>query len=175
MAKMIIKSSGFTLIELIVTISVVIILSAIAVPAFKSTVSESKNESDLQSLSNDLQFAKMAAYRQGREIKVCPADTALSTPSCSSLSSDWTKGWLVLDTTTNTILRKGIPLGASGLTGIYEGTNTTPSTDGSFLFETRGFATIYPASATYGYIISDLIRVCVYMTGHISIIRGSSC
>jgi len=173
---MIKKSSGFTLIELMITIALVIILSTIAAPAFQSTVSGSQNESDLQALSNDLQFAKMAAYRQGREIKVCPSDTSLSAPSCSSSLTDWTKGWLVLDSTTNTVLRKGIPLSSSNLTGIYEGTNTTSSAGGSFLFETKGFVTLSPTTAfTYGYIASDQIRICVYMTGHIAKTTGSSC
>lgn len=171
---MIKKGSGFTLIELMITIFVVIILLTIAAPSFKSTVSDTKNISDLQTLSNDLQFARIAAHRQGRKIEVCPSDTSVSDPVCRS-SLDWTNGWLVRDTETNTNLRVGVPLGTGNLTGVYEGENATPYSDGVFLFETRGFATVSPATATYGYIASDDNSVCVYMTGHISIIKGASC
>lgn len=158
-----------------VTISIVIILAVIAVPSFKSTISGTQSESDIRSLANDLQFAQMAAYRQGREIKVCPADVSDATPVCSNASSDWSQGWLVIDTTTETTLRKGMPLDSSGLVGIYEGANTSPSTAGTILFESKGFATISPSSATYGYIMADELRVCIYATGHISTVRSSAC
>lgn len=171
---MIKKSSGFTLIELLITISLVIILSSIAAPSFKSTIEDSENISDLQSLSSDLQFAKVAALRQGRKIKVCPSDTSVSTSTCKS-STDWTAGWLVIDTVTNDKLRIGKPKGSGALTGIYEGDNSTPDLNGVFLFETKGFATVSPALTTYGYITSDNNSVCVYMTGHISIVKGTAC
>jgi prepilin-type N-terminal cleavage/methylation domain-containing protein len=171
---MIKKSSGFTLIELMVAIGILIILSTIAAPSFKSTLSDSQNISDLQALSSDLQFAKIAAHRQGRKIQVCPSDTSIANPVCHS-STDWTSGWLVKDTETNKNLRVGIPLGAGNLTGLYEGGNTTPDAAGIIIFETRGFATIASTTETYGYIASDSNSVCIYITGHISIIKGTSC
>lgn len=171
---MIYTKHGFTLIELMVTISIVIILALIAVPLFSSTIFDTQSESDIRALANDLQFAQMAAYRQGREIKVCSSTASAVTPVCNN-SSDWSAGWLVIDTTTNKTLRKGIPLTSSGLTGIYEGENTSPTADGVFLFGSKGFAQISPSSATYGYISADGLRVCVYVTGHISLIRSSSC
>lgn len=157
-----------------VAIGILIILATIAAPSFKSTLADSQNISDLQALSSDLQFARIAAHRQGRKIEVCPSDTSISSPVCNT-STDWTNGWLVRDTETNKNLRVGIPLGIGNLTGLYEGKNTTPDSSGIITFGTRGFATIAATTETYGYIASDSNSVCIYMTGHVSIIEGTSC
>lgn len=84
------KSFGFTLVELMVTVAVLAILTAAAVPSFATIF----NRNRLSALSNDvvssLQTARMESLRRGQRVVLCrSADGA----TCST-GNPWT-GWIV--------------------------------------------------------------------------------
>jgi type IV fimbrial biogenesis protein FimT len=93
MPAMKLLSHGFTIIELLVTMLVAGILSAIAVPAFTSFLQNDRDTGQINSLVGSLNYARSEAVKRasGNSIFVCPsADGA----NCDA-TTDWTSGWIV--------------------------------------------------------------------------------
>jgi len=83
------KTNGFTLIELMVTLSIAAILLTIGVPSLNKLISKNKITSQNNILISFLQNARMEAVKQNRTAEVCVDDTP-STNSCDG--NDWTTG-----------------------------------------------------------------------------------
>jgi type IV fimbrial biogenesis protein FimT len=86
-------SSGFTLIELIVVITIVSILMAIGVPSFRYVTTSNRLSSEINGLLGDMQYARAQAMKEGQTVTVCSSSdgkTCLGT-------SVWTTGWIVFD------------------------------------------------------------------------------
>lgn len=64
------KDSGFTLIEMMVTVAVAAILLSIAVPSFTQLIDKKRLESAAESLYVDLQFARSEAIKRNKTIRV---------------------------------------------------------------------------------------------------------
>ncbi|QFY91176.1 GspH/FimT family pseudopilin [Magnetovirga frankeli] len=88
------KQSAFTLIELMVTVAVLGIVSAIAVPSYQTMTRNNRALSQNNSLVAALNYARSEAVKGGRDIKVCPRNTAGT--ACQA-DGNWADGWLVLD------------------------------------------------------------------------------
>lgn len=100
--------NGFTLIELMVTISVAAILLALAAPAFQGLLISNRITAQTNDLVSDLAFARSEAIKRGVRVTVCFANTATT---CGA-GTNWTQGWIVFvdggtagDATGDTILR----------------------------------------------------------------------
>lgn len=82
--------SGFTLIELMITLSVMAILLAIAVPSFQDVALSSK----LTVLANDFvasaQLARSEAIKRNRPATLCASSDG------ASCTGAWSDGWVVL-------------------------------------------------------------------------------
>jgi type IV fimbrial biogenesis protein FimT len=85
---------GFTLIELMVTLTVGGILAAMAVPAFNSFVLNDRQVGQLNSLASSLNYARSEAVKRNLAggITVCPNAGGAT---CSG--TDWFGGWIVTD------------------------------------------------------------------------------
>ena len=66
------RSKGFTLVELLITVSLVGILAAIAIPSFNSSIQSSKADSEVSDLQRSLNFARLEAINRGVSIQVRP-------------------------------------------------------------------------------------------------------
>ncbi len=82
--------SGFTLIELMITVSIMAILLAIAVPSFQNVALSSK----LTSLSNNFvasaQLARSEAIKRNTEVTLCASSDG------TTCAGAWKDGWVVL-------------------------------------------------------------------------------
>lgn len=85
---------GFTLIELMLTLTILSIALAVAVPSFNSQIQNNRSQALGEELSVALQFARSEAVKRGRAVTVCASNADHS--ACSNDSSTWANGWLVL-------------------------------------------------------------------------------
>src|ERR1700760_1109011 len=78
------RASGFTLLEVLMTIAVAAILMGIAIPSFRYITNANRIASELNGLLGDLQFARSEAIKEGRTVTVCQSgDGATCTNSTS--------------------------------------------------------------------------------------------
>lgn len=77
---------AFTLIELIVTLSVAAILAAITVPGFSAMIRDNRLLTQANSLVSSIQLARSEAIKQGVQVTI---------KKNGSTSSNWDSGWYV--------------------------------------------------------------------------------
>lgn len=85
---------GVTLIELMVTLSVLAITVTMGVPAFLDLINNNKATGITNSLVSALNFGRSEAVKRGQLVTVCTSNsTASATPGCDGTS--WKSGWVV--------------------------------------------------------------------------------
>jgi type IV fimbrial biogenesis protein FimT len=89
------RMAGFTLIELLVAMGVAAILTATAVPAFRSFILNDRDSTQLNSLVYSFNYARSEAVKRDTAagIIVCPSTDAAT---CNN-TANWAGGWIVLD------------------------------------------------------------------------------
>ncbi|MDU8456733.1 MULTISPECIES: GspH/FimT family pseudopilin [Pseudomonas syringae group] len=65
-------AKGFSLIELLVTVSLVGILAAIAIPNFASSIQSNKADTELSDLQRALNYARLEAINRGVTVRIAP-------------------------------------------------------------------------------------------------------
>lgn len=85
--KMLIEKSnqGFTLVELMITLSVAAILMALAVPNFTTTIKNNRLTTQANELISSINYARSEAIRRGTSV------------SLESGSTNWHTGWTIKD------------------------------------------------------------------------------
>lgn len=98
------KQSGMTLLELIVTLLIAGILLAVAVPAFTSLITSSRLSSYANELISSLHLTRSEAIKRNSRAVMCPSETGAS---CST-DGGWQLGWLIFhDPNNNAALDDG--------------------------------------------------------------------
>lgn len=132
------QASGFTMIELLMTIAVASILLVLAVPSFRYVTNSNRIAAEINGLLGDLQFARGEAIKEGRTVTVCVSTNGTS---CTG-TPNWQNGWIVFSDPTNvgvvdvgeTILR---------VQKTFSGTDTftaSPNTLTAVTFNREGYA-----------------------------------
>lgn len=89
------RTRGFTLIELMVTLSVIAILSLVAVPSFTNAVVNSRLTNYTNNFLSAVQLARSEATKRNANVQICRRTRAAdATPGCAS-SGTWQAGWFV--------------------------------------------------------------------------------
>ena len=92
-----IKSKGFTLVELLVVIAVVAVLTTLAAPSFKALLQSNSMSSSVNTFMADLRYARSEAIRRGGWVVMCRSNLPeAANPTCSSGSTvGWESGWII--------------------------------------------------------------------------------
>lgn len=125
------KQAGFTMIELLVTMTVAVVLTSIAVPSFKLTFQNNRLVSQSNDLLGAMLYARSEAIALNTNVTVCASNDAAT---CSG--TNWAKGWITKYTdSTGTVQTLRIEPSLSG-------GNTLTSTFGSsIVFQKDGTIT----------------------------------
>lgn len=95
------RMSGFTAIELMVTLTVLAVLVSLAVPSFKELVAAQRLRTASFDLRSDLVFARSEALKRNQNVTIAPR-----------LDGGWQTGWVVILDSTATELRTRNGVGA---------------------------------------------------------------
>lgn len=85
------RDSGFTLVELLITIVVLTILLATGVPAFKDFIKNNRVTAQTNNLVSAIQLARSEALKRGTDMVVCASDDQAT---CTGKDT-WAAGWIV--------------------------------------------------------------------------------
>jgi len=86
------RETGFTLVELMITLVVVGILLAAALPQLETFTKNNRLASQTNDLVAAIQLARTEAVKRGVNTVVC---ASTDQASCSGNNADWVSGWLV--------------------------------------------------------------------------------
>jgi len=86
------KSWGFTVIELVVTLSVAAILVTLAIPAMTRLIESNRFTTLTNEFIHSLQLARSAAIKHSSQTMVCKSNTGAG---CTGGGTTWNSGWIV--------------------------------------------------------------------------------
>src|ERR1022692_953766 len=89
------RSSGFTLLELVIVMVIVAILATIAVPGFQYVTTSNRVSTEVNGLLGDMQYARNEALKEGLPITICASANPTALPPSCSGSTSWQSGWTV--------------------------------------------------------------------------------
>lgn len=91
------RGAGFTIVELIVVLSIVAILSALAAPDLAMFIKNNRVKGQAFDLLNAIQYARSEAGKRRVRVILCRDDPDQPGPQCGDThhQHDWTSGWLV--------------------------------------------------------------------------------
>jgi type IV fimbrial biogenesis protein FimT len=84
--------AGFSLLELLVTLSVAGILLGLAAPSFKGILLDSQRTAAVNSFVHSIYLARITAATQGRTVSICRSTDG---DTCSNGTANWQHGWIV--------------------------------------------------------------------------------
>ena len=123
------KPLGFSLLELLVAVTVLAVLAAIAFPNYQTLVKNNRRTAQLNDLVSALNLARSEAVANGNNVEVC---ASIDQSTCSGVGppTPWHNGYVVRDTFT------------SGVVQVYEAsanTNTFRGNQTRFDYRPTGF------------------------------------
>lgn len=90
---------GFTLVELMIVLTVVGVLLTLAVVSFSSNIQKNAAQTGLEKFRNDLNYARSEAVTTGKNVCMASSTPVLGNPQ-------WPLGWVVDDCNGGTAIRK---------------------------------------------------------------------
>jgi type IV fimbrial biogenesis protein FimT len=93
------RSVGFSLIELMVAITVFAILTALAVPAMSDFMKRNTVSNQTTDFLAAIRFARSTAVTRGTMVSICASTTSSNTTPVCAATSTLNTGWLIYTTT----------------------------------------------------------------------------
>lgn len=85
------STRGFTLLELLVTLSIAAILLAVAIPSYRGVVQRNAMAAAVNDLVGDLNYARSEAVTRGQMVLVCKS----ANQTACTTNGGWNQGWIV--------------------------------------------------------------------------------
>ena len=164
---------GFTLVELLVVVTIAAILMALAVPSFSRLIQSTNISSSVNTFLADIRFARSESIRLGGGVVMCRSSSPEAANSTCDTGSTrgWESGWIIFHNLDNNatrtsgtepLLRVQAPI--TSIDSIGSGNSTT------FVFTATGRLRNLSSGAgtlTFGasYPINNLRVVCVNVGG----------
>jgi type IV fimbrial biogenesis protein FimT len=138
-------SGGFTLIELMIALTIAAILLMIAGPSYQSVTNSNRISAEVNGFVGDLQYARAEAIKEGTPVTMCVSFDGVA---CAN-STSWNSGWIVFsDTNGNLTVDAGEPVLRVQKSFIGTDTFTSDNTISALKFNREGFALGLPGNVT---------------------------
>jgi type IV fimbrial biogenesis protein FimT len=134
------KQLGLTLMELLISVSLIAILMGVAVPSFRPFFAKRAATAGADTLVMDYRFARSEALRRTNSVTICRSINSLS----CAVAGSWHDGWIVfVDSNSNQTVDAGEDIlrvqgFVTGVTSIHKGDAAT--TRSSTTFRPTGLA-----------------------------------
>lgn len=86
------KNTGFTLIELIVTVAIAAIVMAIGIPSFRETINQNQLTTYSNQFIGSLNLARSEAIKRGSRVTLCPSSSGTN---CQKIGYE--NGWIIFN------------------------------------------------------------------------------
>jgi type IV fimbrial biogenesis protein FimT len=135
------NESGFTLIELIVTLTIAALVMAFAIPSMGTFVKNDRLTTQINTLVGHLAYARSEAVTRRQQVILCASSTMTS---CAG--TNWAAGWILfVDADNDSVFNAGEQI--LRVRQALEGGNTLVSSTGAIIiYDNRGFS---PNSGTF--------------------------
>ena len=176
------KSSGFTLLELMVVLAVAAILVTLSAPSFTRLIQSTNMSSTVNTFLADMRYARSEAIRRGGWVVMCRSNNPeAALPTCvgatDPVGNGWVSGWIIFHgadsndggvTATQPLLRMQSP--NTALNSILEsGSSSSGNSSTKFRFTATGRLTT-DTTLNFGaapvFAAMDLRTVCVGLGGY---------
>ncbi len=84
------KINGYSLIELLIVVSIVGLLVALSAPSFQDTIESTNTNSQIKVMLTTLNLARSEAIKRGQDVTLCASDDGTD---CDI--NAWSEGWIV--------------------------------------------------------------------------------
>lgn len=90
------KIEGFTLIELIITLTIMGILTALAAPGMSNFIKDQRLSGQINDFVGDLNFARSEAIKRSANITICKQESTSTAPLCNTAAATpWSAGRVI--------------------------------------------------------------------------------
>lgn len=141
-------AAAFSLVELLVVITIVGILMGLGAPSYRYVTNTNRVATEVNGLLGDMMLARSEAIKEGINVSVCPSVSPYT--ACTNLGTVWQTGWIVFsDYGSN-----GVVGGADQILRVQQalpGSDTMAPDNASVTYVTfnrEGFATGLPTGNT---------------------------
>ena len=138
------KNSGFTLLELIITVALIAIVTTFAIPSITTFNKNDRLTTNINTLVGHLSLARSESIKRSQQVSVC------ASTDNSSCAGNWADGWLVYADTNNDGSLNGTDEILRVQQALGKANTITTAIGNQITYDNRGFAT-----ATGSFLLCD--------------------